>query len=194
MSEQDALQQFLAAAKESYAEHSSAIASQLCMTLEMHAGARLSAIASEVKACASIDCLLHSTDTPVLKHLARCAPQLSWRYPGFGKIPAQIAERMAVVEIIGPDGMLFEQQLRFGLLYQEQNSYYPKHQHAAEELYCVLSGTALWAVDDAAPSPRLAGEFIHHKEHQPHRMQTTDEPLLAMWVWTGDIDGKHYAI
>lgn len=194
MLENDALQQFLAAAKAHYAENSSAIAIQLCKTLETHAGAQFSGSASDVKAFTAIDRLLQSSDIPTLKHLGRCASQLSWRYPGFGKVPARIAERMAVVEIIGPSGMLIEQELRFGLLYLEQNSHYPKHQHAAEELYCVLSGTALWAVDDATPSPRHAGEFIHHKEHQPHQMQTTDESLLAMWVWSGDIDANSYAI
>ena len=46
---------------------------------------------------------------------------LIWRQPGFGKIPNKIAKHMAVCEIIGPTGMINHNNVRAGLLFQENN-------------------------------------------------------------------------
>ncbi|MEH6458138.1 MAG: dimethylsulfonioproprionate lyase family protein, partial [Cocleimonas sp.] len=99
-----------------------------------------------------------------------------------------------VVEIIGPSGMIIDQRFRFGLLLQDPQIHYAKHQHAAEELYLVLNGEAAWSVDDNEIITRDVGEFIHHAENQPHQMETNNEPLLAMWAWLGDINAESYSI
>ena len=85
-------------------------------------------------------------------------------------------------------------QLRFGLLLQDPNIIYAKHQHAAEELYLVLSGIASWSVDDEEAKEKDEGEFIHHAENQPHQMNTNHDPLLAIWAWLGDIGAESYSI
>ncbi len=101
---------------------------------------------------------------------------------------------MAVVEIIGPDGMIFDKRCRFGLLLQDSGTYYPKHQHAAEELYFILSGTAKWTVDNGDPELKGADTFIHHKPNQPHAILTQTKPLLTMWGWAGDITSSSYTM
>ncbi|MGK0271140.1 MAG: mannose-6-phosphate isomerase-like protein (cupin superfamily) [Cocleimonas sp.] len=137
---------------------------------------------------------LNNNDNPLLHDLNNCYESLAWRPSGFGRLPAEITNHVAVVEIIGPSGMIEDSRFRFGLLLQDPEIHYAKHQHAAEELYLVLHGEAAWAVDDNEPSIRGVGEFIHHAENQPHQMKTKDKPLLAMWTWLGDIDSESYSI
>ena len=50
---------------------------------------------------------------------------LSWRSPGFGKIPVEISNHMAVCEIIGPTGHIKHETVRTGLLFQASVS--PTH-------------------------------------------------------------------
>jgi len=130
----------------------------------------------------------------LLVSLHDCYRSLNWRSSGFGRLPPEITNHIAVVEIIGPMGMIEDQRFRFGLLLQDPEILYPKHQHAAEELYFVLSGEAAWSVDDNNATTRAVGEFIHHANNQPHQMKTNNEPLLAMWAWLGDIDAESYSI
>lgn len=64
---------------------------------------------------------------------------------------------------------------------------YPRHHHPAEEVYLPL--THAWWVhdvdDDLVHVP--AGTLIHHAPGQPHGMRTGGTPLLALYLWTGDV-------
>ena len=115
---------------------------------------------------------------------------LSWRSPGFGKIPVEISNHMAVCEIIGPAGQIKHETVRAGLLFQAPNITYPHHSHAAEEIYLSLSGPVEWQVDETDWRHSFAGDFTHHLPHQPHAIRTGTIPLLAAWGWTGDIGAE----
>ncbi|MFT5894528.1 MAG: hypothetical protein ACI8VW_001399 [bacterium] len=99
---------------------------------------------------------------------------------------------LAAVELIGPNGVATNEKLRLGLLLQPACTHYPRHRHAAEELYLVLSGTALWGQGKAEPTPRQPGSFCHHASWEWHEMVTAEEPLLSLWCWTGDIRFDQY--
>jgi len=119
---------------------------------------------------------------------------LSWRRPGFGKIPDAIASHMAVCEIIGPTGQINHETVRAGLLFQATNITYPRHSHAAEEIYLSLSGPVEWQVDESDWRHSCAGDFTHHLPQQPHAIRTSTTPLLAVWGWAGDIGAESYKI
>ncbi|MFK7751234.1 MAG: dimethylsulfonioproprionate lyase family protein [Sedimentitalea sp.] len=126
--------------------------------------------------------------------VAACAGDLHWRVAGFGKLPDVARQKLAVAELIGPNGLFPAQAVRIGLLIQRQGFHYPKHHHAAPEVYLVVHGTAHWGVDDTEPTPRKPGSIIHHNAHQPHQIVTPTEPLLALWGWTGDVGGASYTL
>ena len=119
---------------------------------------------------------------------------LSWRRPGFGKIPDSIASHMAVCEIIGPTGQIKHETVRAGFLFQAPDITYPRHSHAAEEIYLSLSGPVEWQVDETDWRLSFAGDFTHHLPHQPHAIRTGTIPLLAVWGWAGDIGAESYKI
>ena len=126
--------------------------------------------------------------------IVHCSTDLSWRRPGFGKIPEAIANHMAVCEIIGPTGQIIHETVRAGLLFQAPNITYPRHSHAAEEIYLSLSGPVEWQVDESDWRHAFAYDFTHHLPHQPHAIRTSTIPLLAIWGWAGDIDSASYKI
>ena len=130
----------------------------------------------------------------LFQHLRQAMSVLTWRHPGFGRIPNHIAAGTAVCEIIGPTGQITHEKIRVGLLLQASGMTYPRHSHAAEEIYLSLSGPVDWQVDDADWYQRQAGEFIHHLPFQPHATRTGKTALLAIWGWAGDIAADSYKI
>lgn len=145
-------------------------------------------------ACHILPELLARSHDPLISLLAVCVGDLHWRQAGFGRLPAQAAQKLAVAEMIGPDALVPMPGIRIGLLIQDAGFHYPKHRHAAQELYLILNGTARWAVDDETPTPRPPGSFVYHKSLQPHTIMTDTEPMLALWGWVGDVDGASYSI
>lgn len=125
--------------------------------------------------------------------IAASAGEVTWT-GGVFKMPDGFVGRYAYVEIVGPDGLVGCPKLRFGLYLQSPDSYYPPHDHAAEEFYYVVGGGARWQIDDGEFFTTRPGSFVHHKPHQRHAMETAADPLLAMWIWTGDIRTETYRI
>ncbi len=123
--------------------------------------------------------------------LNACAARIPWSDAAFD-MPGPLAGRYAFVEIAGPAGFASSDDLRFGLYLQMRETDYPAHSHAAEELYLILSGTAKWRKADGAFAPRAPGTLIHHRPDESHAMETAAEPLLAMWLWIGDLDRSSY--
>ncbi len=123
-----------------------------------------------------------------------CVDRLHWRQAGFGKLPEKLSCQISVTELIGPDGIFENPNVRIGLLLQSPGIHYPRHWHSAEELYFIISGTANWAIGDEKENPHAPGSFVHHVSAQKHKMTTQSEPLLALWGWTGDIGGTSYSI
>jgi len=95
--------------------------------------------------------------------------------------------------IIGDSGLVPSKTIRMGLFLQNQNVDYPPHAHEAEEFYLILSGHGSWQIGnswyDAIP-----GRIFHHQPDESHRMITESEPLLAIWIWTGLIEGRYWFV
>lgn len=188
------LKPLLDTAAKTFAAHDSNIACTLVRSLTDPAMTDSGKPPALMPACSALASVLNGHRGDMLECVASSRNSLHWRTPGFGSLPTEIARNIAVVEILGPDGMIRNDLCRFGLLLQKKNLRYPPHRHAAEELYAVLSGRADWSVDGKATVSRAAGEFVHHQCWQSHSIQTRAEPLLAMWGWVGDINSDSYSL
>lgn len=135
-----------------------------------------------------------SSTATLIDWLGQYHQRLPWRRPGFNTLPASLSARLAVCELIGPDGLYHDPDVRIGVLLQAADTHYPWHQHAAEEWYGVLSGDALWSREQATPALETAGACIHHPPWIAHATETRACPLLAVWVWCGDIRGEQYRL
>lgn len=119
--------------------------------------------------------------------------RLPWTDGDFS-MPAAIRSRNAYAELVGPEGPLLSTRCRFGFYLQAPDCLYPPHSHAAEELYLLLSGSAEWWLDDSEPFLPPCPGLVHHLPWQKHAMRTGAFPLLALWVWLGDIRYGTYKI
>jgi len=128
----------------------------------------------------------------VAASLAALPRPLPWRY-SYPPRPdaADLAERIAFAELIGPRAPLTAPGCRAGYTLMAPDTFYPLHAHPAIELYLVISGHARWTTLEAA---RIVppGAFVLHRANQPHAMRTFAEPLLALYGWRGDIDSPAF--
>lgn len=63
----------------------------------------------------------------------------------------------------------------------------PFHQHAAFEVYRMLAGNARWKQGEEDWVTKIPGDHLYHESMIMHGVQTTEEPLLAMFIWWGDV-------
>jgi len=149
---------------------------------------------ASVAACAFLPDALADADAPLKAAMSAAAPLLAWRVPGFGRLPPRLSGRMAVVELIGPTGMLACETASLGLILFGPGVDYPGHSHAAAELYRILSGSMAWEIDGVSHGWMTKGQSVIHRPWQVHAMGTRDRPALALWGWSGDIRGGTYTI
>jgi hypothetical protein len=177
-----ALSNFLAAAGKKFQTHPSDIAQAIYQALVSDLILRQSPVVEAAPVDVSLSSFLQDGQSDLISLLLQCSDLLSWREAGFGKLSEEFSKRIFASEIIGPKGIIDNPSMRVGLLLQLDHVPYPK------------LGEAHWSVDDVSPEVRSPETFVHHKSNQPHSMTTIDEPLLAMWGWTGDIDGQSYSV
>ena len=174
--------------------HESSIAKRLSSSLMALRNFKICREPATVPACVHLPEITRRSGDELVQLLAACAADLHWKAPGFGNLPEEVAKGLAVAEIVGPLGTFHDLQIRFGVLLQQPDRYYPRHRHEAEELYLVLSGRASWAMDDRPFVEHDDGAFIHHRPWQYHAMQTGSQPLLAIWGWVGGIGAPSYSL
>jgi len=128
----------------------------------------------------------NSKTSKVLNALKPALPFLPWKY-NYEPRPdmPDLGNRMGWGEILGPEAPYHDNHFCFGFTLLGENTLYPAHYHPAIELYVVLSGHAVWTLDGVSKI-REPGEFILHPSNHVHSMQTKDEPLLALYTWSGD--------
>ena len=122
----------------------------------------------------------------LLKALKPALPFLPWKYNYEPRADMpDLGNRMGWGEILGPEAPYHDEHFCFGFTLLGKNTLYPAHYHPATELYVVLSGLAVWTLDGVS-KVRGPGEFILHPSNHVHSMQTRDEPLLALYTWSGE--------
>jgi len=97
-------------------------------------------------------------------------------------------DRYGYVELIGPGRPVESTDLLVGLLLLGPEMHYPDHAHPAEEIYHVVAGNAEWWREGEGWRMRPPGSVIHHTPMVRHAMRTSDEPLLALYCWTGNVE------
>ena len=125
-------------------------------------------------------------------YTARMSKKVQWHQASRG-VPEFFEGGYSFSVIFGDSGLVTSKKIRMGLFLQNQNVDYPSHAHDAEEFYLILSGHGSWQIGnswyDAIP-----GRIFHHQPGESHRMITESEPLLAIWIWTGLIEGRYWFV
>jgi quercetin dioxygenase-like cupin family protein len=132
-----------------------------------------------------------NSDAPTAAILRAFLPHLDvlpWRYSYTPRPDApDIGERMAWAELVGPIAPFQSTRVCLGLTAIGPRLLYPRHHHPAVETYLVVSGTAAWtAAGSTLRHP--PGTLILHPANLVHAMEAGDEPLLAAYAWSGEVE------
>ena len=113
-------------------------------------------------------------------------PALPWRY-SYEPRGDGLENSMAWAEFVGPIAPFGSGKVCLGITAIGPNTRYPEHRHPAVETYFVLSGRARWTAAGVSQE-HAPGAFILHPSNVVHAMETGEEPLIAAYTWTGDIE------
>jgi mannose-6-phosphate isomerase-like protein (cupin superfamily) len=128
----------------------------------------------------------NASTADLLAAIRPVALDLPWRYSYAKRDDAPgLEDNMAFAELIGPDAPFKSQSVCIGLTLIGPEILYPSHAHPAIELYYVVAGTATW-IANGIPSRNHPGAFILHPSQTVHAIQTHQEPLLAVYSWSGE--------
>jgi len=135
-----------------------------------------------------------STSRKVATALLAVSDQLAWRaysteHDNEPDI-AVFAPRFSAMTVVGAGGLLPADKVTAGFSLQGPDTYYPPHAHYAEESYWIIGGHSDWKVDAGPWFAVEAGDSIYHAPEARHAMQTNEEALLTIWLWTSHLDSE----
>jgi mannose-6-phosphate isomerase-like protein (cupin superfamily) len=122
----------------------------------------------------------------LLSALQALAPHLDWRHTYTAEEVGQhFLDHYGWFELAGPEGHFLTGKARITVGYWGPGLNYARHQHEPEELYTIVSGSAVFHADGEADVTLGSGGTRFHGSNQPHAMTTRGEPLLALVFWRG---------
>ncbi len=126
--------------------------------------------------------------------LLAVADQLVWRASSKcsedGPDVVIFSRNYAVTTVIGEGGLLPSDKVYAGFSLQARDTYYPPHAHHAEESYWIIGGDGDWKVGTAPWFAVKPGDSIYHESGARHAMQTNEQPMLTVWLWTSHLDSE----
>jgi len=133
-----------------------------------------------------------SNSHALAQSLLAVTEQLEWRASSKnhddGPDVAILSRNFAIAIIIGEGGPLSSDKVCAGFSLQAPDIYYPPHAHYAEESYWIIGGDADWRVGAKPWFAVEPGDSIYHESEARHVMQTNEQPLLTVWLWTSHLD------
>jgi len=142
----------------------------------------------------ALDAGARSAAEPLSSALRDLGPSLSWtQNPNYRRQPpsSEFLENYGYAVIAGPadgpPGLVVDARLAVGVLLLGPGSLYPLHEHPAIEIYFTLTSEGEWW-KGAGPWRREApATAIYHAPHVRHATRAGSTPLLAVYLWSGDL-------
>jgi hypothetical protein len=131
---------------------------------------------------------------PLSSALRALGPSLSWtQNPNYRRQPPGpvFLENYGYAVIAGPadgpPGLALSPGLAVGVLLLGPGAHYPLHEHPAVEIYYTLTGDGEWWRGDGPWRREPPATAIYHAPNVPHAMRAGSAPLLALYLWRGDL-------
>ena len=86
-------------------------------------------------------------------------------------------------ELIGPTGHFKTSEMALYVNYLDKNTYYPLHNHEAEELYFIISGKAKFENHNGDYDILTSNKTRFHKSFEPHAITTYNNQILSFVIW-----------
>jgi hypothetical protein len=131
-------------------------------------------------------------DSSLAAAIAEIEDELAWQqnanYSDAAMSCPGYMDNYAYAELVGPAGLWPGKDFRMGLLVLGPHLHYRDHSHPAPELYWLLTGPSEWRSGSADFASRGQGDTIWHPPHRVHATRTGPVPLLALYIWTSDVE------
>ena len=116
--------------------------------------------------------------------ISNLAPHVNWNN-GYSEdqTSKEFLDKYGFFELIGPTGHFVTTDMALYVNYLDKNSYYPWHNHEAEELYFIVSGEAKFESESEKPKILKSTDTRFHKSYEPHRITTTNKNILSFVIW-----------
>ena len=125
--------------------------------------------------------------------LATLAPRLTWtQNPNYRRSPPapdfldNYGYAVLAGPAEGPAALARHDRLAFGVLMLGPRTHYPLHHHPAAEVYIPLNPAEWWR-GDGPWREQPPGAVIYHPPNMPHATRTGGTPLLALYLWCGEL-------
>ena len=125
------------------------------------------------------------------KLIKKISPYANWRQNYEEKDVGQnFLDKFAYFELFGPTGHFLTNDMSLYVIFFDKDTYYTWHNHEAEELYFVLSGSAKFESkgDKSEILNKLKSRF--HKSYQPHSLTTLNEKCLCIVMWRDKLNSE----
>ena len=135
-----------------------------------------------------------SSSRIVAEALVAVTDQLTWRTLSRdredGPDMAAFSRNFTSTCVIGKGGVLPSNKVSAGFSLQGRDTYYPPHAHHAEESYWIIGGDGGWKVGTEPWFAVEPSDSIYPESGARHAMQTNELPLLAVWLWTSQLESE----
>jgi len=135
-----------------------------------------------------------SAAEPLSSALRALGPSLSWtQNPNYRRQPPGPAflEKYGYAVIAGPadgpPGLMLDLRLAIGVLLLGPGTHYPLHEHPAVEVYYTLTSEGEWWKGAGPWRREPPATAVYHAPNVPHAMRAASSPLLAVYLWRGDL-------
>jgi len=126
----------------------------------------------------------------LVEPLAALSASLRWvQNPNYIAAPPDpgFLDNYGYAVLAGPGGLVTSDRLALGVLLLGPGTHYPVHRHPAVEIYVVAAGEAEWRKGEEVWQRRPPGSIIRHESMVPHATRSLTDPLLAIYLWRGDL-------
>lgn len=103
------------------------------------------------------------------------------------EISRDLVDELAVGQVTGPRGPVLNNEIILGAVLLGPDTYYPHHVHPASEVYYILSGYPRFRAGQGGWASKQPGDLFLHPGGIAHATRTGQEPMLALYTWTGDV-------
>jgi Dimethlysulfonioproprionate lyase len=125
--------------------------------------------------------------------LAALSPRLTWtQNPNYRRTPPSpdfldnYGYAVLAGPVDGPPALARHDSLAFGLLLLGPRTHYPRHHHPASEVYIPLNPAEWWR-GEGPWREEAPGAVIYHAPDVPHATHAGQTPLLALYLWRGEL-------
>ena len=133
----------------------------------------------------------HNSIKSIHKLIKKVCPHANWKQTYDEKdVGKNFLDKFAYFELFGPSGHFLTNEMSLFVIFFDKETYYTWHNHEAEELYFVISGSAKFESNGDKSEILFKKKTRFHKSFQPHSLTTDNDKCLCFVVWRDKLNSE----